>query len=97
MSTKRKPVKPSNVIHCIACQLDIDLLAPDGKAAFKQHMREKHQISDFKGKRTLAMHMDGDNWFSYSWDWEIGGVKLVQNTVQARSAEDQAYWDAAGG
>lgn len=96
MKTKREPVKATNVIHCIACNEDFNMLLPDGHAELKRHMAEKHQVTEFKGSKQLAMHMDGDTWFSYSWNLDIGGVKFVQNTTQPRSREDQAYWDAAG-
>jgi hypothetical protein len=96
MKPKQKPVKPTNVIHCLACSLDIDLQAAGGEEAFKRHMLEKHQVGELKGSRTMAKHMDGSNWFSYEWNWDIGGVKLVQRTTQPRSREDQAYWDATG-
>lgn len=45
----------------------------------------------------MLMHMDGDTWFSWQYEWEISGKKFIQNTIQPRSRKDQAYWDAASG
>ena len=63
-------------------------------AEFMKRLQEVHGIDtkNTKRKRSLNMHMDGDTWFSYIWDWEIGGKKFTQSTRQNRTGDNLAMW-----
>lgn len=62
--------------------------------AMMSHLKDVHNIDPktSKGKKSMIMHMDGDTWFSWDYEWDINGVKAHQHTCQKRSAEDAAYW-----
>ena len=58
---------------------------------FKDHLTTDHKLNadQLKGKKSMLMHIDGDYWFSYSWQWELEtGLKFTQYTIQARSHDD---------
>ena len=78
--------KESNIWHCNECNVDIE------HADFPAHLKEKHGITDAKGKRSMVMHADGADFYSWTWEWEIGGKKFVQNTVNKRRGMDAAMW-----
>jgi hypothetical protein len=86
---KKEPVVPHNYFWCEQCgthEMSVD--------EFKVHIKEKHGINDTQGTRRMLMHADGDTWFSYRYEWTIGGMKFTQSTLDRRCAEDQMYWDA---
>lgn len=63
---------------------------------FMVHLKDKHKIEPkgIKGKKSMLMHIDGDKWFSYSYQWELeGGLKFTQYTMQARSKMDLMYYE----
>lgn len=62
------------------------------QAEFIKHLEEVHHIKETKGTRSLMMHLDGADWYSYAWSWEIGGLKFVQTTNSKRSKQDAMYW-----
>lgn len=87
MASKTKPrTKPSNTWHCPECNADFDF------AAFSAHLRDKHGIIDTKGKRTMTMHLDGYDFYSSVYDWEIGGKHFTQTTVDPRRGKDAGMW-----
>jgi hypothetical protein len=59
---------------------------------FVNHLKEKHGITDAKGKRSMISHLDGDTWFAWNYEWEIGGLKFFQSTCDKRSPESAAMW-----
>lgn len=87
--TKSKEVKPSNTWKCCAC----------GDAEFQHdemmvHLKEHHGLDPktVKGTRRMLMHLDGDTWFAYQWEWIIGDIKAIQHTVSPRSKDDMMRW-----
>lgn len=55
---------------------------------FKKHLMEVHKLdtSGLKGKQTMTSHMDGDFWFSSSYNWELeNGLKFTQYVEMTRS------------
>ena len=61
---------------------------------FKKHLSEDHKLlpEQMKGKKSMLMHMDGDKWFSWSYQWELEtGLKFTQYTMQARSKDGMMY------
>jgi hypothetical protein len=67
-------------------------------AAFLKRLKEVHGIdpATTKGQRSTRMHMDGDTWFSYEWEWTIGGKKFHQSTRQLRRGMDREIWAHGG-
>lgn len=67
-------------------------------AEMMKRMKEVHGIdtANTKGKRSMSMHMDGDTWFSYVWDWEIAGKKFTNSTRQNRRGMDRDIWANGG-
>lgn len=61
--------------------------------AMMEHLKTVHNIdTKTKGTKRVLMHLDGDTWFSWDYEWEINGLKFNQHTCQKRSKEDAAYW-----
>ena len=57
--------------------------------AMMEHMREVHKVdTSGKGNRSMLMHMDGDKWFSWSYEWTLGDLKFIQHTCQKRGKSD---------
>lgn len=58
---------------------------------FKEHLASDHKLTpdQFNGKKQMMMHMDGDYWFSYNYQWELEtGLKFSQYVMMARSKDD---------
>jgi hypothetical protein len=85
-NAKRKPVKASNVWKCCVCEAQPEFEHTE----MMEHLRSEHHIDtkNTKAKRSMVMHMDGANWFSSTWEWEINGMKFIQNTVSPRDKSD---------
>lgn len=87
--TPKEKTKPYNVWF--------DETAPGQEfthAEMMTRMKEVHGIdpATTKGTRSMMMHMDGDTWFSYVWEWEIGGKKFTNSTRQNRRGMDREIW-----
>lgn len=83
---ERLRANPINLFTCCAKEMPFD--------EFKKHLTSDHKLNaeQLKGKKSMLMHMDGDYWFSYNWQWELEtGLKFTQYTVQARSNNDYMY------
>ena len=65
-------------------------------AEFLAHIKKAYGIdaSKTQGKRTMKMHMDGSDWFSWEWDWEIAGRSFTQCSVQKRRGRDLEIWNS---
>lgn len=82
--TKSREVKPSDVWWCETCKDNKEMSFDEMKA----HMKDKHNITELKGKRETLMHMDGDTWFSWQFKVTIGNVVLTNSTCQPRARDD---------
>lgn len=74
---------PINQFTC--CEKAMDL------KDFKEHLSSVHKLNpaQLKGKKQMLMHMDGDYWFSWNWQWELEtGLKFTQYTMQVRAKDD---------
>jgi hypothetical protein len=63
---------------------------------FKEHLTTEHKLNadQLKGKKSMLMHMDGDYWFSYNWQWELEtGLKFTQYTMQVRAKDDMMRFE----
>lgn len=62
--------------------------------AMMTHFKEVHALDPktTKGKKSMLCHVDGDTWFCWAYEWEIGGLKFHQHTCSKRSPEDAANW-----
>lgn len=67
-------------------------------ADFMKRLVEVHGIDPkaTKGQRRMMMHMDGDTWFSYQWEWTIGGKVFRQETRQLRTGMNREIWSRGG-
>lgn len=60
----------------------------------KAHIQEKHGLdpAKTKGMKSMLLHMDGRDWFSYQWQWTLNGEKenvvLTQSTISPRAEDD---------
>ena len=63
-------------------------------AAMMKHVQEVHGINPktMKGKRQMTIHMDGKDFYSSQFEWELNGLKFLQSTCEKRTGEDAAYW-----
>lgn len=83
---KKKRIVPVNQFTCCGQVMEF--------AEFKKHIADVHKLQpdQMKGKKSMLMHMDGDTWFSYQWQWELeGGLKFTQYTEQARSKDSMMF------
>jgi len=58
---------------------------------FQEHLQNDHKLSkeQFKGKKSMLMHLDGAQWFSYNYQWELeSGLKFTQYVMMARDKND---------
>lgn len=62
--------------------------------AFLVRLKEVHGIdpATTKGTRSMRMHIDGRDWFSYVYDWEIGGKQFKQQTRTPRCGQNRRNW-----
>lgn len=86
----KKNLRPINDINEFTC-CDKAM----GYKDFREHLLAVHKLdikAELKAKKSLLMHMDGDNWFSYNWQWELeNGLKFTQYTKQARSKDSMMF------
>jgi len=83
---KKEPVEEFNRWHCHECDETFDF------QPFKQHLTEKHGITEMKGNRSMVMHVDGSDWFQSNYAWTIGEKQFTQSARTKRSEEDMMYW-----
>lgn len=76
-----------NDFMCVTC--GVGPLTPEQLGV---HLKEAHKLdaATTKGTRSMRCHVDASTWFSYEYDWDIQGVKLLQCTKQPRSPSP--YW-----
>lgn len=76
---------------CLTCQPNPELEQKE----MMEHMRTVHFIdtSNTRGHRQMMMHLDGSDFFSSQFEWEIGGLKFIQSTCNKRSAKDAMRWE----
>lgn len=84
--------KNINEFTCLTCKDS----KPMEHKKFMEHLKEVHSITDkegMKGKREMKMHMDGDKFFSstYEWTLEKSQIKFMQYCYNTRTKETQ-YW-----
>lgn len=63
---------------------------------FREHLLNEHKLveASLKGKKSLLMHMDGSQWFSYNYQWELEtGLRFTQYTMMARDKDDPMRYD----
>lgn len=67
-------------------------------AEFMKRLKEVHGIDPktTKGTKKMLMHMDGDTWFAWDYEWEIGGKKFTQHTRTNRTGENLHIWSNQG-
>lgn len=64
-------------------------------AGIKNHLKEKHGVTETKGVRKLITHMDGRDFFISKYEILIsgpGGVQLQMESINKRTGEDAEYW-----
>lgn len=61
---------------------------------FMKRLKEVHDIdpATTKGTKKMLMHMDGDTWFSWDYEWELGGKKFIQHTRDNRTGMNKHIW-----
>lgn len=81
---------PINVFTCLDCVNSKGLEFTE----FKTHLKSVHKINtddrdQLKGNRKMLMHLDGDYWFSSSYEWTLeNGLKFSQYCENAREKDD---------
>lgn len=89
----RSKVKPCNICKCQSCE---------GMPEFEhkemlEHLKVVHGLPEnTQYVRSMMMHADARDWYSYDWQWEEkkpGGVRFQQHVVELRDAESRAYWE----
>ena len=83
---KREPVKPVNEWTCLVCKGEPKFT----HKAMMTHIQTVHQIDikNEKASRTMIEHMDAEDWFSSTYEWELKGLKFSQHTVELRDKSD---------
>ena len=83
---------PINVFSC--GHADCTKLGGMGLYEFMDHLASKHGVSknQMKGKKQMLAHIDGDYWFSSTYDWELeSGLKFTQFVKLARDEKTRHY------
>lgn len=91
MSEKQtKERKYGSFWTCLACEGNPDF----EHKAMMTHIKDVHGIDakTTKATRRMLMHMDGADFYSWQFEWEINGLKFLQSTCDKRTDEDAAYW-----
>jgi hypothetical protein len=60
----------------------------------RAHLVEVHGLrpDQFKGKRQMVAHIDGDYWYSYNYEWTLdSGLTLHQYIRLARDEHSRMY------
>ncbi len=89
MKTKQKEVEKSSTWWCETCKSE-EMTFDQMKA----HIKEKHglETAGLKAKKSMLSHVDGDTWFSYTWELLIessaGQIKLTNATMSPRAKDD---------
>lgn len=84
MKGKRKPTPPveySESFECITCN-DRKIL---NKQEVREHLIQVHNVKRLKGKKAMRLHLDCADSFTSTFEWDIGGVQLVQCVVCPRN------------
>lgn len=84
--TPKEPVKATNIFQCTKCSGNPEF---DGLEAFKNHLVEIHQVSDFKGQRKMVMHLDCADSYHSTFEWTLsGGLTFKQFCTNPRHKHD---------
>ncbi len=79
---------PENHYRCESCEsMEYDMTFDE----FKKHIEEVHKLEfkGLKGTKQMLMHMDGDYWFSSTYQWTLEvGLKFKQFVRMARQKHD---------
>lgn len=75
---------------CLACKENPDF----EHKAMMTHIKDVHGIDpkNTKASRRMLMHIDGSDFYSSQYEWEINGLKFQQSTCNKRTGEDAAFW-----
>jgi uncharacterized protein (DUF2237 family) len=84
--------KPCNICICQSCA---DLPEFEHKEML-EHLKAVHglDLKTTKFTRTMIMHLDGDRWYEWQWQWtenKPDGVRFQQLVRELRSPSDMMY------
>jgi aspartyl-tRNA synthetase len=81
--TRKEKTLNSQTYICLTCKDNPKF--SDTKEMFS-HLREVHNIKSepIRGTKKLTTHMDGQGWYSNTYDVEIEGIELVGTVVVER-------------
>lgn len=80
---------PVNVFRC-GCK-DCKQLDAMVFEEFKHHLFAVHNLKSdqLKGKKQMTLHMDGEQWFSSTYQWTLEtGLEFTQSITMARERGD---------
>ena len=75
--------KEFNNWHCETCQKSMT------QSELPEHLTKEHGITDDSGKRSMLSHVDGRDFYDWTYQWTIGGMKFVQHTRSLRRGADK--------
>ncbi len=72
----------SNTWKCLACSEEPEFEHKD----MMQHFRDVHKIEPktTKGKKSMLMHLDAADSYTFQWEWTIGDIKAIQCVTNKR-------------
>ena len=79
-----------NLFKCLTCEGEPEFTPTE----LKEHLEGVHGITETKGHRKMIFHLDGEDFFQSDYEWELDGVKLVQQVRCKRRGIDKALWSA---
>ena len=82
--------RESNTYQCRTCA--DNPVFTDHKEMLK-HLREFHKITEATGTKKMISHMDFADSFSSVYEWEVGGIKFVQEVSAKREKSDPMWSD----
>ena len=57
-------------------------------ASMKEHLQSVHKLTEFKGSRSMVVHLDCADSYHSTFEWNISGVKFYQHTCNPRHKND---------
>lgn len=80
----KNPIEHSRQFWCSTCD---ETLSGDGLSATQmlEHLKTHHKLAEFKGSKSLNMALDFSDCYQNTFEWTIGGVKLIEVSSGPRS------------
>lgn len=70
-----KDIETVSIFRCLSCGDAPEFVASTDSGAFKEHLSRVHGVCEFKGRRQMVYHIDGEGFYETLYEIEIQDVK----------------------